>query len=107
MGGLSTLALRNLARRPLRTGLTLAMVLLGTALIVFSVGLSEGTYDDLVRLATATWAGHFQVTREGDEEKPSLFGGRMGGKRMFPILEDQHAATGADHETVAIGVVGP
>jgi ABC-type lipoprotein release transport system permease subunit len=73
MGGLLALALRNLARRPLRTGLTLAMVLLGTALIVFSVGLTEGTYDDMVRLATATWAGHFQVTREGYEEKPSLF----------------------------------
>lgn len=67
------MALRNLARRKLRTGLTMLMITVGTTLIVFMVGLSEGSYSDLVEIATHTWTGHFQITREGYSDKPTLF----------------------------------
>lgn len=67
------LALRNLARRKTRTALTFSMTAVGTALIVFMMGLSEGTYADLTELATSSWAGHFQITAKGYNDKPSLF----------------------------------
>jgi ABC-type lipoprotein release transport system permease subunit len=67
------LALRNLARRKMRTWLTFGMILTGTALIVFSVGLAEGTYRDMIRISTSTWTGHFQVTAPGFIDSPSLF----------------------------------
>ncbi len=67
------IGLRNLRRRRLRTSLTGSMILVGTALIVFSVGWAEGVYSDMVALATRSYAGHFQVVARGYEEKPSLF----------------------------------
>jgi len=73
MKDVARLAVRNLYRRRLRTGLTLGMIFAGTALIVFTLGLSEGTYTDLISLATRTWAGHFHVTARGYHDKPSLF----------------------------------
>ena len=73
MRQLFIIPLRNLRRRALRTSLTLGMTGLGTALIVFTLGLTEGTYSDMIRMATRSWAGHFQVTAEGFTKKPSLF----------------------------------
>ena len=64
MRQLFIIPLRNLRRRRFRTGLTLGMTGLGTALIVFTLGLTEGTYSDMIRMATRSWAGHFQVTAE-------------------------------------------
>ncbi len=66
------LGLRNLGRRPLRTGLTASMVAGGTLLVVFSVGMAEGTYDMMTDLATRSSVGHLQVLREGYERKPAL-----------------------------------
>ena len=68
-----TIGLRNLARRRARTALTLGMIFFGTLLIVFGVGLGEGTYADLIELATRSWAGHFQITADDYQDKPSLF----------------------------------
>jgi len=67
------IALRNLRRRPLRTLLTGSTVFVGTAAIVLSVGLVEGTYRDMIRMATRTISGHFQVVAGDYQKKPSLF----------------------------------
>jgi ABC-type lipoprotein release transport system permease subunit len=73
MKTIALLAFRNLSRRKIRTGLTFGMILFGTALVVFSVGLAEGSYRDMIRLSTATWTGHFQLTAPGFIDSPSLF----------------------------------
>jgi len=49
------------------------MICFGTALAVWSVGLAEGTYADMISLGTRTYSGHFQVVAKGYNKKPSLF----------------------------------
>lgn len=66
------LGLRNLGRRPMRTGLTASMIAGGTLLVVFSIGLAEGTYDMMTDLATRSSVGHLQALRAGFHEKPAL-----------------------------------
>ncbi|MFT7582737.1 MAG: putative ABC transport system permease protein [Myxococcota bacterium] len=73
LGTTLSLALRNLRRRPGRTALTVGMIFVSTVLIVFSVGLQEGMYSDMYRMATHTWTGHAQVLAEGYKDKPGLF----------------------------------
>ncbi|MBW1713508.1 MAG: ABC transporter permease, partial [Deltaproteobacteria bacterium] len=67
------IGLRNLKRRRLRTILTGLMIFGGTTLLVFSIGLAEGTYAKMTDLATRTFTGHFQVMAQGYHQKPSLF----------------------------------
>lgn len=66
-------AMRNLARRRARTALTFGMVSVGTALIVFMAGLSEGTYSELIDMATTSFTGHFEIVAGDYNGKPSLF----------------------------------
>ena len=49
------------------------MIIVSTNLVVFTKGLNEGTYADMIELATATWTGHIQVQAEGYNDNPSLF----------------------------------
>ena len=67
------IGLRNLRRRPGRTLLTVAMIASTALLVVFSVGLRDGSYAQLIDLATGTWSGHFQIAAAGYRESPSLF----------------------------------
>lgn len=68
-----TIGLRNLRRRPGRTLLTVGMIATTTLLVVFSVGLRDGAYEQMIGLATGTWSGHFQIAADGFRESPSLF----------------------------------
>jgi ABC-type lipoprotein release transport system permease subunit len=45
----------------------------GTVLMVYTVGLAEGTYADMIDLATRSSTGHLQLLAEGYNEKPSLY----------------------------------
>lgn len=88
------LGLRNLRRRPLRTGLTFGMLAVSTTLIVFANGLNEGTYADMIRLATTTFTGQMQVQHPDYLDSPSL----------FETVDDPEAVLGrlrADPEVVA------
>lgn len=67
------IGLRNLRRRPGRTALTVGMIATTTLLMVFSIGLREGTYADMIEMATSTWSGQFQVAADSYRETPSLF----------------------------------
>lgn len=67
------IGLRSLRRRPGRTALTIGMIATSTLLMVFTVGLREGTYSDMIELATSTWSGQFQLAADGYRESPSLF----------------------------------
>lgn len=68
-----SIGLRNLARRPSRTALTVGGVFISTALIVFTAGMNEGTYAQMIALATGSFTGQLQVQAPGYEESPSLF----------------------------------
>jgi putative ABC transport system permease protein len=72
LNNLLKMSLRNLWRRRRRSLLTWMMICVGTALIVWTVGLSEGTYGNMIELATRGFAGHFQVLETDYNEKPSL-----------------------------------
>lgn len=73
MGISSKIGLRNLRRRPGRTALTVAMLGMGTFLVVLSTGMNEGTYADMIRMATGMWSGHFQLQHQGYKDTPALF----------------------------------
>lgn len=64
---------RNLIRRKWRSWLTGMMFFLGTSLLVFTLGLGEGAYGEMINLGTRTFSGDFQVMADGYLEKPSLF----------------------------------
>jgi len=64
---------RNLKRRRFRSILTGLMFFVGTWLLVFFVGLAEGTYDGMLVLGTRVWSGDFQIMEETYKEKPTLF----------------------------------
>lgn len=68
-----SMALRNLARRKGRTALTLGMMLLGTLLTVFSAGVAEGSYVQILEASTGSMTGQVQLARDGYVDKPSLF----------------------------------
>lgn len=67
------IGLRNLRRRPGRTLLTIGMIATSTLLMVFVVGIREGTYADMIEMATGTWSGQFQLAADGYRDTPSLF----------------------------------
>lgn len=67
------IGLRSLRRRPGRTALTIGMIATSALLMVFVIGIREGTYSDMIELATSTWSGQFQVAADGYRETPSLF----------------------------------
>ncbi|MCP4547551.1 MAG: ABC transporter permease [bacterium] len=70
---LMKMGFRNIRRRRRRSILTSLTIFVGTMLIVFTVGLQEGTYDEMTELATRSLPGHFQVQAERYHDKPSLF----------------------------------
>lgn len=67
------LALRSLGRRKGRTALTVGMMVFSTWMIVFGAGLNEGSYADMIRMATGTFTGQAQIQHPGYEKTPSLF----------------------------------
>ena len=69
---LPSLAWRNALRNPRRTVLTLAVVALGVAALVFTWALFDGANDQSVRAMTGTFTGHLQVRRAGYGADPNL-----------------------------------
>ncbi|MEY3011751.1 MAG: hypothetical protein RIT45_486 [Pseudomonadota bacterium] len=69
----ATLALRSLGRRPGRTALTVGMMVFSTWMVVFGAGLNEGSYADMIRMATGTFTGQAQIQHPGYEKTPSLY----------------------------------
>lgn len=66
------LALRNLGRRRGRTGLTVAAMAGGTALLIVAVGMLYGMVWDLVAAATENYHGHAVVTAERYLERRTM-----------------------------------
>lgn len=69
---LVAVAWRNLARNRQRTGLTVAAIALGLAVLIGLWGLSEGLQRGMVRNFQDTIVGSFQVHRRGFFKRPEL-----------------------------------
>lgn len=67
------IGLRNLGRRKGRTALTVGMLLMATWMQSMLVSINEGSYDDMIRMATGTWTGQAQIQHPGYRQSPSLF----------------------------------
>jgi ABC-type lipoprotein release transport system permease subunit len=65
------LAFRNLRRHMRRTLLTVAAIALGTGLALFSIGLGDGTHQQMIENGVRIGQGHLTVQREGFLESPS------------------------------------
>jgi len=99
------IGLRNLTRRRFRSLMTVLMIWLGTAAIVFSVGLAEGTYGHMTDLATRTFSGHFQVVARGYQDKPSLFKSVPDPDSVIRELREKPGVTGLTLRVEAAGLV--
>ncbi len=64
------LALRNLWRNKLRTGITLAAISGGLTLIMVGNNLNHGMYQDMIKKGISTIAGHVVVQPEGWQDDP-------------------------------------
>lgn len=73
LGSSLRLGLRSLGRRKGRTALTVGMLVVSTWMVVFGAGLNEGSYADMIRMATGTFTGQAQIQAPGYEASPSLF----------------------------------
>lgn len=109
MGISSKIGLRNLRRRPGRTALTVGMLCMGTFLVVLSTGMNEGTYADMIRMATGMWSGHFQLQHEGYKDTPALFEAIEHPQAWLKSLEQEPkvAAVTARIESAGLMSAGP
>ena len=70
---MSKIAFRNILRQKRRSLLTALMMAGGTALFSLSVGISDGSYSNLIDMFTRDHTGHVQIHRKGYLDKPSLY----------------------------------
>jgi ABC-type lipoprotein release transport system permease subunit len=68
---LISLAARNLLRNPRRTVLTGLAIALGLAMMVFTIALQAGSYDEMIESAVSTTSGHVVVQRRAYVEEPA------------------------------------
>lgn len=66
------LAWRNTLRNPRRTALTVGVVALGVAALVFAWALFDGGNNQSIATMTGTFTGHVQVHRNGYTDDPTL-----------------------------------
>lgn len=99
------LGLRNLLRQRRRTILTTLMMTAGTVLLVYMAGLAEGSYADMIELATGSYTGHFQVLGKGYHEKPSMFVTVNDPKQWEQKLEAHPHVTAATSRVEAPGLL--
>lgn len=90
------LAARNATRKPMRTGLTAGMVVLGTALLVIAVSWFDGVFDDMLEMGT-DMIGHVRVVNPAFAEREDL-------RPLYENLSDVDALVPAIQ--AAPGVVG-
>ena len=66
------LAWRNTLRNPRRTALTVTVVAMGVAAMVFAWALFDGSNNQSINTMTGTFTGHVQIHRKGYTDDPSL-----------------------------------
>ncbi|MBD3180063.1 MAG: FtsX-like permease family protein, partial [Candidatus Latescibacteria bacterium] len=66
-------SLRNTLRQKRRTMFTMLMMIGGFVLCGFTIGWTEGAYDNLINQFTRVWTGHIQVHSGDYLERPGLY----------------------------------
>jgi ABC-type lipoprotein release transport system permease subunit len=89
------LALRGLGRRRGRTALTVGMLAASTWMLVFASGLNEGSYAEMIRMATSTFVGQAQLQHPDYEATPSLYETVADGAAAAAALRQHPAVAGA------------
>ncbi len=97
------MGLRNIRRRLSRTLLTVSMLAFGTLMLVFVIGLNEGTYKDMIRMSTTTWNGQFQVLNQDYNDSPSLY---ESVENSDKIMEQLRAVSGVKAVTARVETAG-
>jgi len=64
---------RNTLRQKRRTMFTMLMMVGGFVLCGFTIGWTEGAYDNLINKFTRVWTGHIQIHQPGYLERPGLY----------------------------------
>lgn len=72
MGLLARMAMRSLARRPVRTGITVGAAGLSVVLTLLFMGLTEGSHVQMVDMAVRLQAGHVVIQAPGFSEDRTL-----------------------------------
>lgn len=82
MTGLWRLAWRNLGRRPLRTGLTVAATVFAVFLTIFQLAIAAGSHDRWIQYVVRLYTGHVSVSLDGYREHRTLdYSMRLGEER--------------------------
>ncbi len=68
-----TLAVRNIRRQKRRTAFTVLTMVGGFALASWSIGIADGSYNNVIDLFTRTQTGHIQVHAGDYLDRPSLY----------------------------------
>lgn len=72
IGLLTRMALRTLARRPIRTSITVAVAGISMFLTLLFMGLTEGSHVQMVNMAVRLQAGHVVIQAKGFSDERSL-----------------------------------
>ncbi len=75
------IAWRDLWRNRLRSGLTLAAITFGTALLLFTMAWARGAHQQMIETSIGLFPGHFHVQKAGYQEEKSLM-------RSMPLSDE-------------------
>ena len=95
------LAWRNIWRHSRRSVLTLLAIAFGVVLLIFNIGIQQGSYDVMIDNTVRMFHGHIQVQREGYLDTPRI---RTSVPHVSKLAADLRKATGL--ETVSARATG-
>ena len=95
------MAWRNIWRHSRRSVLTLLAIAFGVVLLVFNIGIQQGSYDVMIDNTVRMFAGHIQVQRKGYLDTPRI---RTSIPNVSKLAADLRKTTGL--ETVSARATG-
>jgi len=81
------MVLRNVLRQKRRSFLTCLMMTAGFVLLSISIGISDGSYSNIIELVTRDHTGHIQIHKRGYLDCPSLYNTLDSGDGLDKKLE--------------------
>lgn len=97
-------SLRNTLRQKRRSMFTMLMMVGGYVLCGFTIGWTEGAYDNLINKFTRVWTGHIQIHREGYLDRPGLYKTIRDYRRIMEKVRRDRGVEGAAPRIIASGL---